>query len=417
MRILLAGGFFVTMLGGDLQAAASNSLAGKPGSALSLANQALREKQFLKAEQLARQALNSDEAPIARWKAWAIIGMSRQVRLRFPSALEAYENSLAALPEAEKGFRLVLQQQVRYCRCELAGQETPLSSDALKPQHRQNLGGVENYWTRYQQGHYSVKSRNRELSVLLGKQVSKHVRRLRRELSIPQAELPADLRICVWPDETSYRQAVPHAPDHGQGCTTYAGPDGQTAVRIDLVQRNASGTFNTDLLDQALPHELAHVLVRSYLAGQAHLLPLALHEGLAMLCEPSEDPSRFFLAATALSDERLALSLEELLAIEHYDEAIRPDVFYAESYALAEFLRSKLPGEQFTEFIDGIRQGLYARQSLQHSLGGQYDPLFFHKLQQQWRQRVFLQADILQSLQQADAQQPPRDQPQANARS
>jgi tetratricopeptide (TPR) repeat protein len=402
--------FVLALLAGSGTALALPSmrkeLADDPEAILHQANEALRERSFLRAEQLAHQALQIDGQPMEHWKAWAIIGMSRQVRLRYASALEAYRKCLDHLPPEGRELGMMLREQMDRCRDELRREPAPTTTSELTARQQERLGEVEPYWTTFHHGPYTVHTRNEDLSRLMGRLVADHVRRIRRELGLAEAELPLKLTIRVWPDPHDYRQAVPHAPEHGQGCTIATGSPGSRVVLVDLIQRDAAGQFSAALLDQALPHELTHVLLTTYLGRQARNLPLAIQEGLAMLCETVENPGRFFLAATALADPQRKIPLDELLDIEHYDQAPEPELFYAESYALAEFLRSRLDLEQFTRFLAGIRTGFSARDSLREALGKQTGPEFLRELEIEWKRRTFLQAEILQTLQQADPAEP-----------
>jgi hypothetical protein len=92
------------------------------------------------------------------------------------------------------------------------------------------------------------------------------------------------------------------------------------------------------LLRSVLPHELTHLIVNQALAdGDA--LPRALHEGLAVLMEPSYRHEYFLDFLRLRLRSQAYIPLGELLRLQDYPRD--PDFFYAESFALVAYLVEK----------------------------------------------------------------------------
>ncbi|MFH0938053.1 MAG: tetratricopeptide repeat protein [Planctomycetota bacterium] len=89
------------------------------------------------------------------------------------------------------------------------------------------------------------------------------------------------------------------------------------------------------LLKSVLPHEIAHLIINANLAD-INALPKCLHEGFAVLMEPKFRHDYFmnFLSIRLKSQDFIPLM--ELLAARDYPHD--PEFYYAESYALLEYL-------------------------------------------------------------------------------
>ena len=87
-----------------------------------------------------------------------------------------------------------------------------------------------------------------------------------------------------------------------------------------------------------IPHEVAHALL-AFAVGYEHEIPLWLHEGFAIRCEPSYVHRYYGHIASYAVRNRIAIPLARLLTASEYPEdenEVR--IFYAESWALVDLL-------------------------------------------------------------------------------
>lgn len=143
-------------------------------------------------------------------------------------------------------------------------------------------------------------------------------------------------------DLTGYRREVGQALDVSVGCTTLTADGGRiTYRRIDL------RSDATDWRENALPHELTHVVLADRFQGQR--LPAWFNEGLSIGSESRElRRQRLDILATHRPH------LQDLVRQDVLPARVDPNVAYAASYSIVQFLRELGDKEQLLEFGDRL---------------------------------------------------------------
>ena len=111
------------------------------------------------------------------------------------------------------------------------------------------------------------------------------------------------------------------------------------------------------LLKSVLPHEITHLIVNSNLAEIA-ALPRCLHEGFAVMMEPTFRQEYFMNFLRARVKSRDFIPLQDLLASRDYPRD--PEFFYAEGFALLNFLVQDKGLKQAVSLIKGATSSGHA---------------------------------------------------------
>jgi hypothetical protein len=108
-------------------------------------------------------------------------------------------------------------------------------------------------------------------------------------------------------------------------------------------------TFQTAprLLNSVLPHELGHMVFMAVL-GYGQGCPLSLHEGVAICSELAFRRNYYREVLKSHLATESALTCEELLGLAKYPE--KPDLFYAQSASLVEYLTDLRGAAVFRSF-------------------------------------------------------------------
>jgi hypothetical protein len=107
-----------------------------------------------------------------------------------------------------------------------------------------------------------------------------------------------------------------------------------------------------NFFEVVLPHEMAHIIFREFV-GYKKQLPLWLDEGIASMFEPDKRLPRL-KAARALIRTKFFMDLEDL-NIAGKGSIIMPDVFYALSASIIEFLLDSYSEDHFIRFCRSLR--------------------------------------------------------------
>lgn len=105
-------------------------------------------------------------------------------------------------------------------------------------------------------------------------------------------------------------------------------------------------------IDSMLPHELAHIIFREFV-GHRKDLPLWLDEGVAGVQEEAK-LAEHLRKATNLIKRGVYIGLKDLSEIRDYSLVV-PQVFYAESCSLVNFLLEKYGKDKFLDFSRALR--------------------------------------------------------------
>jgi hypothetical protein len=329
------------------------------------------------------------------YRAWLVIASARQQRKMFDPAVAAYRNFQASCPTPE--LRQFAAEQIRACQ-QAATAPSPLhaASADLTADDLTELAKVDAVETFTESSdHFIVQARNAKLAKLVVGHCESSLNRICRGLLGGQ-EFPHSVRVNVWADAKEYHANAADAPEWSGGAFSTTTAGGVTTRKIDLTQRDAEGKFATVMLDRVLPHELCHLVTKEYF-GDGNC-PLFLNEGLAMLSETQIDNGRLTLAGVALAGKE-RLSLEQLL-ISRRDTLGKVDVFYAEAYSFTDYLRTRLAGRQFKDFLEHVRGGCTVADALQRTL---YlpadDDTFLPALSEAWKDRAIQQSQVARALQ------------------
>ena len=149
-------------------------------------------------------------------------------------------------------------------------------------------------------------------------------------------------------------------PEWTGGCskfTTEAGRMG--AAQIHSWQTSAR------LLKSVLPHEITHLIVNSNLADVG-ALPRCLHEGFAVMMEPTFRHEYFMNFLRARVKSRDFIPLQDLVVSRDYPRD--PEFFYAEGFALLNFIVQEKGLKQAVALIRNASPG-QAESELLHACG------------------------------------------------
>jgi len=110
--------------------------------------------------------------------------------------------------------------------------------------------------------------------------------------------------------------------------------------------------FEKDFLKIILPHEMGHLIFREFV-GYKTKLPLWLDEGIAILQERQGQGERLLMVKGLVYSD-LYIPLERLIEIDR-DTLVFPEVFYAESFSVVDFLLQKYGKGKFIDFCRYLR--------------------------------------------------------------
>ncbi len=141
-----------------------------------------------------------------------------------------------------------------------------------------------------------------------------------------------------------------------------------------------------NFFDVILPHEIGHIVFREFV-GYAKPLPLWLDEGVACYLEKSQRAGRL-KTARALVRSKLFMQINELEGVNKMYLLIMPDIFYAESASIIEFLVRTYGMERFIEFMRKLRD-LRNDQSWEMAVEGAYQFRNIDELNARWMNFLF----------------------------
>jgi hypothetical protein len=109
-----------------------------------------------------------------------------------------------------------------------------------------------------------------------------------------------------------------------------------------------------NFFDTALPHELAHIILREFIGRKARV-PLWFEEGVATTNE-KDSYLRYFLFAKGFIDNELYIPIPDMDRVRPGKIRV-PSIFYATSAALIIFLLDKYKKKKFAIFCKELRDG------------------------------------------------------------
>lgn len=144
---------------------------------------------------------------------------------------------------------------------------------------------------------------------------------------VPQTK--TKIKIILYRTQSEYTSRTAQ-PEWTGGCSKFSFESGH------LVDAQIhSWQTSPRLLKSVLPHEITHLIVNSCIAEQS-ALPRCLHEGFAVMMEPTFRQEYFMNFLRLRIKSRDFIPLSDLIAARDYPRD--PEFFYAEGFALASYL-------------------------------------------------------------------------------
>jgi len=129
---------------------------------------------------------------------------------------------------------------------------------------------------------------------------------------------------------------------------------GWSGAGVNIYSREIKTFVNMrHFFDTILPHELGHIIFREFV-GFDKSLPLWMDEGVVSYLEKDYRGSRSAMVRSIV-DSKYFMPLEELDRIRSLNKFISPDIFYAESASVIEFLMTVYGQEKFINFCRHLR--------------------------------------------------------------
>ncbi len=126
-----------------------------------------------------------------------------------------------------------------------------------------------------------------------------------------------------------------------------------TAAHVNVIKKEIYAYPNMEnFFKVILPHEMAHIIFREFV-GYRKQLPLWLDEGIASMFEPDNRIPRL-KAAKGLVRTSFFMDLEDLNKAGR-GSIIMPEVFYALSASIIEFLLNHYSEDHFVRFCRSLR--------------------------------------------------------------
>ncbi|MDD3948460.1 MAG: hypothetical protein PHT43_03230 [Anaerolineaceae bacterium] len=213
--------------------------------------------------------------------------------------------------------------------------------------------------------------------------------RIKAEILIDSPEIDSKVDVFIWPSQKDFHQAIASSDISNAGVSQLIlAENGRLMRRIDMAA-SAPAEF-------VLPHEITHLIIgqldiRRRNNGQP-AIPLALHEGIAILAEGKCNDELLMKAGMALdciaengcesASESIA-RFDRLLNTNDYGTLSDSCNFYAESYSLAEYLMTELKPEGLSRLMTSLGDGLSIDAALQKTICDESDA-FKHNLIKKW---------------------------------
>ncbi|MCZ7646561.1 MAG: hypothetical protein M5U26_14955 [Planctomycetota bacterium] len=199
----------------------------------------------------------------------------------------------------------------------------------------------------FETAHFKVYHYNETLAQAAGETLEYHLER-QQTLSGLKANFEQPPKVFLHRTKEEYLQATGQQPWSG-GIARFAHRGDGVMVRAQIHSWQTSPT----LLKSVLPHELMHLLVNSNLKRYEQL-PVAVHEGLAVMMEPAFRQQYYLSFLQRRMESKAFIPLDALLTLKDYPGD--PDFFYAEGLALMKYLANKKGLEAVMGLVRGAGQ-------------------------------------------------------------
>ena len=163
----------------------------------------------------------------------------------------------------------------------------------------------------------------------------------------PEDPFPQECNVRIFPDESAFQASG--------GKEVWAGGQSRFTLANGKLKSATIQLYQTapELMESAIPHELAHVR----LVASAHFyegLPLWLLEGVATAAESDYSKSVKARILAEAIENRSILPVKDVLLATAYPSGGASDVYYAETLAIVESLVERYGADRFSRFVAAL---------------------------------------------------------------
>jgi tetratricopeptide (TPR) repeat protein len=201
-------------------------------------------------------------------------------------------------------------------------------------------------WKKIESERFTVYHHNDELARVVAQSAEQYLDRVMAGLGLSGTRPWAGrCPIYIHRDQQSYREASGQ-PDWSSGVSNVKSQGGRLVEQRIL-------TFQTapKLLNSVLPHELGHLVFMGSVRYSPKV-PLAIHEGVAVFGELAFRRSFYQGVLTGALRTESTIPVGELLEMKEYPQ--KPDLFYAQSASLVQYLIEAKGSETFHRFAASL---------------------------------------------------------------
>lgn len=204
-------------------------------------------------------------------------------------------------------------------------------------------------WDIKKSEHFIIYSRGADSSYVneVAKKAEQYYRDIAEEIGFTRMEefwtWDKRTKIYLFKDKQEYKR-VTKQPDWSAG--------GADTYKHEIY----SYLYMDNFFNVVLPHELAHVIFRDYV-GFDKKLPLWLDEGIACYMEKGQRMERMMIAKVVIKNSEF-MTVDVLSKVKR-GGIFMPEIFYAESASLIDFLLKTYGKDKFLEFCRRLRDLKY----------------------------------------------------------
>ena len=201
------------------------------------------------------------------------------------------------------------------------------------------------------------------------------LRRIKSEIFVNSPAITSKIDIFLWDTPAGFRNSVIAADISDTGVSRlFMAEDGTLRRRIDV--------RSTAAITSVISHEIAHLLmgeldINRWKKGKLSI-PLAIHEGIAILAEGRCNDELLMRAGINMACARKKTCANTQNHISHFDKLMQESNytrlanacdFYAESYSLVEYLMRELKPEGLGKLLHYLENGETLDEAIQLTMG------------------------------------------------
>lgn len=233
--------------------------------------------------------------------------------------------------------------------------------------------------------HFRIHADDLDLADVVAALAEENLRRIESEILPNRRKSTSRIDVFVWKSKRHFRKSAAFTNISEAGTSRLIAEfDGSILRRIDIIA--------PDSIKTVLPHEVAHMLLceldMARIKNGFKPIPLALHEGIAILAEGKCNDILLMKAGLRMNASECTdmstcvANMDCLLRCENY--ASMPDMcdFYALSYSLAEYLMAELKPQGLARLLELMENGKAFDEAVQLAMGDTSESFrhnFIHK--------------------------------------